>query len=318
MADETLIRRYLLGQASDTEEQELEDRYVADDSYFEHLVTIEEELIDAYVAGELSGDERRNFEQHFLSSPQRCERVAFARALSTKAGETLTSMAPAVSTVEQQSWWRTWPSFWPVPKPIAQGLAFAALGVLALVGSWSVLQNYQLRKQLAGLHAEQAALQSESQDLLKLVEQQRTLHQQLSESLEQERTTRSSLEQSLQRAQRPAAIASFILMPGTVRGEERRTLLIPSNTGAVQFQLDLENEAENSVQYRVAVRTAEDQEVWSQDGLRPRRTAAGRAVILTLPANILVPGDYVILVRMVTSRGDIEDAGQYSFRTMSR
>jgi len=318
VADETLIRRYLLGQASDTEEQELEDRYVDDDNYFEHLETIEEELIDAYVAGDLSGDERRHFEQHFLSSTQRCERVAFARALAAKASETRASIAPPVPAAEQQSWWRTWQKFWRMRQPLEQALAFAALAVLVLVGSWSVLQNYQLRRQLTGLRAEQTALQSESQDLLKLVEDQRTLHQQLNDSLEQERTTRSKLEQSLQRAQRPTAIASFILMPGTVRGEEQRTLLIRSNTDAVQFQLDLENEAENNVQYRVAVRTAENQEVWSQDGLRPRRTAAGRAIILNLPANLLPPGNYVILVRMVTSRGDIDDAGQYSFRTMSR
>jgi len=207
------------------EEQELEDRYIADDSYFEHLVTIEEELIDAYVAGQLSRDERRDFEQHFLSSPQRRQRIEFARALIVKAAEKGAAIPPVVSTVEQQSRSRTWPAFWRMPQPVPQFLALAALVVLAL-GSWSLLQTYQLRNQLAAVHAEEAALQSEGQELRSRLEQQRTLAQQLNESLEQERNARSGLEQRLQQAAQPLAVASFVLTPGTVRGEERTSLRI--------------------------------------------------------------------------------------------
>jgi hypothetical protein len=106
-------------------------------------------------------------------------------------------------------------------------------------------------------------------------------------------------------------------MPGTLRSaDEARSLLIRRDTDLVQLQLPIDDAA--AVQYRVAVRTAEDREIWSQDGLQSQNMPAGKAIVLSLPANLLPAGDYVVLVRAVTASGDIEDAGQFSFKTVRR
>jgi hypothetical protein len=301
--------RYLLGAASAEEEQRLEERYFSDDSYFELLVTVEEELIDAYVSAEMSRDERQRFEQHFLSSPQRRQRVAFAQALLASAARRSDTRAPGVIGRERPP--RSW-LFWRwvrIPQPVMQVLILACFALLAVAGSLSIIQSWRLRDQLTGV-------QAQGQDLRQQIEQERVIQQQLSAALDQERIARNRLEQTLPNSP-PQTIVSFILRAGTARSaEDVRALLIRQGTDVVQLQLDLEREGNG--QYQVAVRTADDQEVWSQDGLRPRNTAGGGAVVLSLPANLLVSGDYIIMLRTLTPRGDIEDAGQYMFRTIRR
>lgn len=76
------IRKYLLGniQAED-ERRKIEKRLMLDDDYFEELLMQEEELIQDYVDGQLSTDERQSFEKHFLISEERRHKIQFARAL---------------------------------------------------------------------------------------------------------------------------------------------------------------------------------------------------------------------------------------------
>jgi hypothetical protein len=311
--DDRLIVRYLLGEASEQEEQELEERYFADDDYFEHLNAVEEELIDAYVSGELSAGDRKRFEQHFLASSKRRQRVAFAQALLSSAARRHEAKAPAVRGGERRPWWRVWPSLGQIP--VMQELLAAGLVLLLIGGSWSVVQSRRLRDQLDQMRAEQTVLRSEGHGLRQQIEQQRTLQEQLNAAFERERDARSRLEQA--GVPQSRVMASFILMPGTLRSpEDTRPLLIRPGTDVVQLQLDLE--AEGGIQYRVAVRTAEDQEVWSQDGLQSRQTPAGRAVVMSLPAVLLPPGDYIVMLRTVTVGGNVEDAGQYSFKTIRR
>ena len=76
------IRRYLLGQLSDGAWEEFEQELLVDDELLEELLVLEDELNDEYLMGELPGDERVQFEQHFLAAPERQEKLRFARALN--------------------------------------------------------------------------------------------------------------------------------------------------------------------------------------------------------------------------------------------
>jgi hypothetical protein len=306
--DDQLITRYLLGDASTAEEQQIEELYFADDNCFEHLLSVEDELIDAYVSGDMTGEKRKRFEDHFLSSSERKQRVAFAQTLFASASKRYELRIPAVSGRERNSWWLSLPGFWRVPQPVMQVFVLAGFALLVIAGSLSVMQNRNLRDQLTRIQADGLNLRRE-------VELQRELHQQLNEQLEQERVARSRLEQSLPNLQKQPAIASFILMPGSSRSSnEIRPLLIRRGTDVLQLQLNVETQG--NFQYQVDVRTADDQEIWSQDGLRARPRPAGGAVRLSLPANLLVPGDYLILLQMITATGETEDVGQYVFRTI--
>jgi len=71
---------YLLGELSETERDRIEDGYFADDGLHERLLALEDELTDCYVRGELSPKQRQHFEEWFLRSPERKERLKFTRA----------------------------------------------------------------------------------------------------------------------------------------------------------------------------------------------------------------------------------------------
>ena len=77
----TLMTRYLLGQVSPQEQDDIEKRYFYDDQVFEDVVAAENEMIDSYVHGRLGATEKNQFETHFLSTPERRERLSFAQSL---------------------------------------------------------------------------------------------------------------------------------------------------------------------------------------------------------------------------------------------
>jgi anti-sigma-K factor RskA len=69
--DEILIRRYLLGEMTDREREQVERQLMTDRQYLDHIIKVEESLIDEYVRGELGPDEIGPFETYFLSAPER-------------------------------------------------------------------------------------------------------------------------------------------------------------------------------------------------------------------------------------------------------
>ncbi len=80
-ADDAIIVRYLLGQLPDAERDPFEDRYFVSEALHEQLQAIEEELVDAYVDGELTGEDLTCFERLFIGSPERERKIQFAKAL---------------------------------------------------------------------------------------------------------------------------------------------------------------------------------------------------------------------------------------------
>src|SRR5947207_11527127 len=80
-ADQSRLRRYLLGELPEEEQAKVEEGLFTTDGLWEELSLLEDDIIDSYVRGELQGHDRARFESHFLSSPRRISRVAFARSL---------------------------------------------------------------------------------------------------------------------------------------------------------------------------------------------------------------------------------------------
>lgn len=77
---DAVIVRYLLGELSAGEQDALERRYFGDSDLLDRIETVEDDLIDDYVAGALTPEQRRHFERHFLTEERR-ERVRMAEAL---------------------------------------------------------------------------------------------------------------------------------------------------------------------------------------------------------------------------------------------
>lgn len=79
--EEEAIKQYLLGRLSEEEQTPLEERLLTDDDFFERLNLAEEELIDEYLAGALPAKDRERFDNHFITAPERQQKLRFSKAL---------------------------------------------------------------------------------------------------------------------------------------------------------------------------------------------------------------------------------------------
>src|SRR5262245_3012705 len=88
--EELRLRQYLLGQLAEPELTRVEERMMADDTYFELLLTVEDELIDDRTSGALSAADQEGFDRYYLSTAERRERAQFAEALKAHINQQVT------------------------------------------------------------------------------------------------------------------------------------------------------------------------------------------------------------------------------------
>src|SRR5262245_40502598 len=143
-ANEKLITSFLLGELSESDRASVEERFFVDDHFYTQLLALQEELASDYVQGRLSSEQRQHFEQHFMQSARRRQRVDFAavlhRAVTEGAGETVESEPGRGS-----AWW----SFLTRLRPQRDRFALALASILLLAAaSWLALVNRRLQARL--------------------------------------------------------------------------------------------------------------------------------------------------------------------------
>src|SRR5215475_5840663 len=90
---EDQIRRYILGVATPDEVEQVEIDLLRGGENLERLRLIEDELIADYALGALDERESELMEKNFFSTPERRERLTFAR-----------EMAQLAATYDTESW----------------------------------------------------------------------------------------------------------------------------------------------------------------------------------------------------------------------
>jgi hypothetical protein len=81
-ADEnSILISYLLERLPEAEARGIEERYFADDEFFNRVTGCEQELIRSYLLRNLSGDEVLHFERKYLSSPALREKIELCSAV---------------------------------------------------------------------------------------------------------------------------------------------------------------------------------------------------------------------------------------------
>ena len=93
------MRQYLLGELSEADEAEVEVRLLSDESYFEELEVVENELLDEYVQNTVSADERAKLNRRLLRNKQQQQKLAFATALSAESDERAAGKAKVVPLI---------------------------------------------------------------------------------------------------------------------------------------------------------------------------------------------------------------------------
>jgi anti-sigma factor RsiW len=299
-----LISRYLLGELPEDQLTRLEERYFTDPSFLQHVETVEDDLIDAYIRQEMSTLERQHFENYFLASPGRRERVAQARALIQR----LTQQSPVTdpsrapdSSIKSGSVSR-------VPLPATRIAIAAALLVMFVGGLLLFLQNSSLRRQIERLQVERQHLEQSRQDLEQALAAERS-------SNKPRETVRD--ETGTPTPENVPLIASFTLTPGNPRsGESVKEIRLARPVATVRLDLAIDFSGDYK-SARALLTRAGGPEIWSRGALPVRRMQGATVVSLLVPAHLLQPGDYTIALLTDTgiSRDDV--VADYTFRIPS-
>lgn len=138
---------YLLGQLDQTSLTQIEQELLTSATRYDEILLAEDELTDQYLANELSEDERRNFEKHFLSTPERLQKLRFARTFRRYVGEAALQDATPQSVERTPTPFKPIAkkpgllSFLPIQNPVA-AYALAAAVVIAFIGiSWMAFNS---------------------------------------------------------------------------------------------------------------------------------------------------------------------------------
>lgn len=304
--NDVLLSQYLLGQLSEEEQEAVEKRYLDDHDFYEELLVVETELIDAYAEGTLSEPQRASFENHFLRSPGRRARTDFAQAWMAYVARHSEAarprpQPPALSSPLRFSRTKNWPA----------ALRVAATILLILAGAWLVSEMLRLRTQVEQGKSQRVELEERQRETDRQINEERRHSQDLSAQLERERNERD--QQTITPEHRTNAnIITLILTPGLSRGSgEAKKLIIPQATQQVMLQAAFNDGSHES--YRAVIRTVEGRTVWSRPDLKPRAKGGANVITLQMPASVFGNKDYILTLSGLTGNGDFEDVAEYSF-----
>lgn len=142
------IREYQLGQAASEDAARLEEQLLTDDELYQELLVVEDELVDQYLAGQLADSEKESFETYFLATPERREKLRFARNLKkyvsgNKAGENSSAGNTDFASESTAFAARALPQkrFWPWSNPVVSYSLIAAVVLVVTITTVVILRN---------------------------------------------------------------------------------------------------------------------------------------------------------------------------------
>ena len=296
--DDQLIG-YLLGSLPADEAERLDEQTLIDDELAERLRMVEDDLVDAYACGRLTGDVLRRFELFYLASPRRREKATFAREFAATV-EGAGPRQPAAAS--------------PVPHPAAGAVGvharvfawpLAAAAVLFLGMSLLFLQDVQLRRALKDAERQAAASGQRAT----------TMATQLEEQQRAAAATTQALADA--RAVQPLATVALVLLPQTRGVGSTPIIAVASGSGTVPLELQIE--AASPARYEVALKDpATNQVVWRSPPITRQRVRRPPVVTVGLPASLLKPQHYALDLFELRTGVTPVFAGSYAFEVARR
>lgn len=150
MTDERIIA-YLLEELPEEDSKRFEEECFAQESWPDQISLVEDDLIDGYLRGDLTPEQRRRFEQNYMTTPARQERVRAAAVLMRYADERKASDLPAVAPPSPRGWSKWLRASWRGPDLAPRFVA--ALVVLAVIcgALWLLLSDRRPPRSVATL-----------------------------------------------------------------------------------------------------------------------------------------------------------------------
>lgn len=337
--NEQVMRKYLLGGLSEEEREHIEKNMLTDEGFYEDLCSledlVEDDLIEQYLDGDLTDGEKKGFEQIFLSTTERREKLELARDLNRRASLSTARSEAFEPARVSTSRWRSLASLLHLENP-AVGLSLATALLLMIVSCvWLLFRAQRLETELSEARSQQRNQSPAEQSLKESLDQQRVRNDELAASLSQAQEQRARLEQELNSlkgqnarpqetnvnrppVQSPAPIFSFVLNPFRGRGptgEGLTEINIPAKTGRVRLSLALDTiNPKDYKSYQATVEKRDGTQIFKTRRLVVTSKDGEDYVGFTLPATLLQDGVYNIELSGVSTDNKTEPLGLYSVR----
>lgn len=255
------IREYLLGRLDADSElvESIDERVLIDPTFSTDVDVIEDEIIEEYLEGSLSTEDKRAVERYFLRPPERQRKVETARLFNryfeaesgiVKPRQTTRGLFTMIRIRQALPSYRTF-------AEIAATIVFVAL----TLNLW----NQRLALEMA--------------------------FKQTSQQLSQERERTAVVNQQLQNALHslPPVIAMLNLVrPGLQRGQQDLPeVKLSSGTRMLHVEVALLSQV--SAKYRAQLRHA-GAPVWTRDAVEATSVPGGAILKLDIPVDVLFPG----------------------------
>ena len=307
-AEEKQLCQYLLGKLAEDEQRQIEEQLMTRDDLFQQLQVLEDELIDGYLRETLSEKDREAFEKHFLSSTERHQKVEFAQAFRSY----VAVANEAAEKVPSKS--SPWQTFWAALRTptLALRYGFPVVLMAVLVGGLRMASTIQrLNTKVAQIRTEQGGWQEREQQLQQQFEEQRRRSQELEQQLVHTQAQGQKLPET------SLSTLALVLSPGLVRDSGTlKKVMCTSETRLVQLELELsDHKYEN---YRAVLQDSEGSEICILNKAKPKRLGSNQFIVLPFPANFLPSDDYSLKLSGVSSTGEFDPLGTYSFRVLRR
>ncbi|HTZ60518.1 MAG TPA: hypothetical protein VMB49_20555 [Acidobacteriaceae bacterium] len=293
--DDETLKAYLFGDLPADDIERLDELCIVDDDFAARLDSVETDLVDAYVRGELSGNDLAKFQKIYRSSVKLRQRVAFAESLKPHISQDPVRLAPVKPALA------SWLDIFRLPRvALAGGLA------VLLVGGFVLVETMHLRE-------------NQNQVAVKRVARQAGIEQ--PEGAKPPKTPSENTSTAKNATplvpQIPVSVVAFVLAPQMRGGTELPRFELPLGTGRVDLRLELE--ANDFPHYRVTLKNLKsDRPLWRSGNLAPVTKGESSALTVKVPAKLLTQGIYQVDLTGESANAEAEFVSSYSFRIVTR
>jgi hypothetical protein len=340
MNDKTddLITRFLLGEVSEEERTQVEKRFLADNDFFEEVLSAEAALLDQYLLGQLSEERRERAQILFQSSPGQKREVEFASELiaslraadladhrtiaaarETNFKESPTKIHPEEETISTDSGveiparkFSLVPAGWKNLAPPFSARGWLVVLTVGLLLTSSILYFYSRRR---NLEAQRIAVEQPAQEPREKLSEETQNKAEPSKRLEVEKEKQVTAEELTARAspRKPERVTSILLAPTTLeRGGNSKAISLKTTTKQVQLQLELDTSQPYS-RYSILLTTFDGRRVWSKDSVDASQIKKGQLALI-LPSALLTYEDYRIELKGLSDNGEFVHVADYIFK----
>jgi hypothetical protein len=296
LIDEAVARRFLLGQLPPEEQGRIEELAFEDVDTFAFLETVEDDLIDEFIQGDLSAEEKLRFENHFLSLPGRRNNLQVSRALQRHLDTIKIRDRKGFSIrawFDLKPWW------------FRLALTATAAVLLVIIAIWIYVRAREVTHPapLQAGPAKPTAKPSPEFKVSPLVEPTTSpVHaENKPKNLAPER-------------QKKSATYALLSPSAAVRGEGGvQHLRVPPGASSMTVELALITER-NFRKYEAVLENEAGTVLKRWSNLKAEQLTSGRALKIMVPAALLKHEEfYRMIVSGVTAKGETEVVAQYPF-----